>query len=91
LPDLPDSLNTDKIYDSLRWLKEFTVTDDHLKLLRHMKVCWERIELIGAPAIENKRPYGMNSAVTEDVAQILQAPDGDYQWTERDFKEGLRP
>lgn len=55
-----------------------------------MKVCWQRFELTGAPAIENKRPYGMNSAVAEDAAQILQAPDSDYQRTEDGSKGYLR-
>jgi hypothetical protein len=91
VPDLPDWRDTDKIYDSLRRLREFTVTGDHLKLLRHMQVCWLRMELTGAPVIQNKRPYGMNSAVAEDVAQILQAPDSDYQRTEDGSKGYLRP
>jgi hypothetical protein len=81
LHDLPDFLNTHKIYDSLTRLKEFTVTNDHLKLLRHMRVYWLALELFGAPAIDNKRPYG-NSGITPDVAKILQAPDSDYEWTE---------
>lgn len=47
----------------------FTVTEDHLKLLRRMYVDWGDAET-GAPAIDPKRPYG-NSDVWLDIADIL--------------------
>jgi len=47
----------------------FTVTEDHLKLLRRMYVGWGD-GLMGAPAIDPKRPYG-NSDVWLDIADIL--------------------
>ncbi len=47
----------------------FTVTEDHLKLLRRMWVEWCDDEY-GAPAIDPKRPYG-NSDVYSDIAKIL--------------------
>lgn len=51
---------------------EFTVTEDHLKLIRAMYVDWQDMEF-GAPAIDPKRPYG-NSDVTGDIAEILGEP-----------------
>ena len=47
----------------------FTVTKDHLKLLRHMYVSWDHCEG-GAPCIDPKRPYG-NSDREMDMAEIL--------------------
>ena len=52
-------------------LEKFTLTENHLKLLRRANVTWSRSEF-GAPAIDPKRPYG-NSYVIEDVAEILDA------------------
>lgn len=49
--------------------EEFTVTQEHVKLLRHAYVDWDDGEF-GAPAINCKRPYG-NSSVPEDIAEIL--------------------
>jgi hypothetical protein len=47
----------------------FTVTDDHIKLLRAAIVGWDDGEF-GAPSIDCKRPYG-NSSVYNDIAEIL--------------------
>jgi len=58
--------------------KEFTVTQDHLKLLRRAYVRWWYLEN-GAPGIDPKRPYG-NSYVQRDIAEILEAPDSDWEW-----------
>jgi hypothetical protein len=80
---------TQELFDSLSRLREFTVTDDHLKLLRHMWVCWIVSERYGAPAIESKKPYG-NSAVLADVAEILHGPDGVYEWTDQEAERYLR-
>lgn len=52
--------------------QRFTVTSDHLKLLRRAYVTWEDCEF-GAPAIDCKRPYG-NSSVYHDIAEILGIP-----------------
>ena len=49
--------------------KRFTLTADHVKLLRRMYVTWQDCET-GAPEIDPKRPYG-NSDVAGDVAEIL--------------------
>jgi hypothetical protein len=50
----------------------FTVTEDHLKLLRRMFVGWDNCET-GAPCIDPKRPYG-NSDVETDIVEILGWP-----------------
>jgi hypothetical protein len=47
----------------------FTLTEDHLKLLRKMYVGWYDCEY-GAPEIDPKRPYG-NSWVAGDIHEIL--------------------
>lgn len=57
------------VYDKLRSVTEFTVTDEHIKLLRRAYVSWDDCEF-GAPAIDCKRPYG-NSDVVSDIAEIL--------------------
>lgn len=48
---------------------EFTVTEQHVRLLRAMYVGWNDCEF-GAPEIDPKRPYG-NSSVYHDIAEIL--------------------
>lgn len=49
--------------------QEFTLTEDHVKLLRRFYVAWCHDEY-GAPEIDPKRPYG-NSDVDDDIAEIL--------------------
>ena len=49
--------------------QRFTVTEEHLKLLRRAEVRWDDSEY-GAPAIDSKRPYG-NSDVVLDILEIL--------------------
>lgn len=58
----------------------FTLTEDHIKLLRAMWVNWQDVEA-GAPEIDPKRPYG-NSDVAWDVAVLLEwvaEPQGDQK------------
>jgi hypothetical protein len=75
----------ERLFESLRWLTEFTVTEDHLKLLRHVHVdYWDPGEgYFGAAAISSKRPYG-NSYVARDIAEILNAPDEDWEYEDRE-------
>jgi hypothetical protein len=40
---------------------------------------WDEGEGYGAPGINPKKPYG-NSYVERDIAEILDAPDGDWEW-----------
>jgi hypothetical protein len=65
------------IFESIRYATEFTVTDDHLRLLRHAHITWDDAEY-GAPEIDPKRPYG-NSYVARDIGSILGAPPGDWE------------
>lgn len=48
----------------------FTVTEDHLKLVRSFYVDFDSSCEFGAPAVDPKRPYG-NSFVYGDIAEIL--------------------
>lgn len=50
-------------------MQRFTVTDQHLALLRRASVRWDEGEF-GAPAIDCKRPYG-SSDVIEDIGDTL--------------------
>lgn len=59
-------------FEDLRWVTEFTVTDEHLKLLRHAHVTWHDAEW-GSPAIDCKRPYG-TSDPWSSMAEILGVP-----------------
>jgi len=61
------------------YTREFTVTEDHLKLLRHAQLYWEYGEGYGAPAICSKRPYG-ESYVERSIGEILDARDSDWEW-----------
>ena len=66
---------------SLHDARDFTVTDDHLALLRQARARWLGLEF-GAPCIDPNRPYG-NSGVVEDIADIVdpggRAAAGDYE------------
>lgn len=55
--------------------QHFTLTDEHLALLRAAYIHWEDCEF-GAPAIDCKRPYG-NSDVLGDIHEILSG-GGDF-------------
>lgn len=76
-------INTERLFDSLKRTREFTVTEDHIKLLRHIyDLYWDPGEGHGAPYIGPKKPYG-NSDVPRDVAEIVEAPDSDWEREER--------
>jgi hypothetical protein len=85
-------IDAERLFDSLNQASEFTVTEDHLKLLRHLcdgGLYWEPGEGYGAPFFGPKKPYG-NSYVPGDVARIVGAPDADWEpdeWGDR----ALRP
>jgi hypothetical protein len=73
------------LFDVIRDTKQFTVTDEHLRLLRRARIWWDGLEF-GAPGIDPKRPYG-NSNVFADIAEILEVPDSEWM----DAYEGLIP
>jgi hypothetical protein len=69
-----------QLFESLISATEFTVTEDHLKLIRRIYVNgWDPGEYYGAASISSKKPYG-NSYVTRDIAEILDAPDEDWEY-----------
>lgn len=51
-------------------MKRFTLTAEHVTLLRNANVQWYGDEEWGAPRISDKRPYG-NSDTDKDIARIL--------------------
>lgn len=73
--------DTRRHVEAVNWaaLADFTVTEEHLKLLQHVYLDWIYGEGYGAPAINSKRPYG-DSYVERSIAEILDAPDGDWVW-----------
>ena len=75
--------DTRRYVEAVSWagVTDFTVTEDHLTLLRHAHLYWDYGEGYGAPAINPKRPYG-NSDVERDIAEILEAPDSDWECDE---------
>ena len=84
--------DTRRYVEAVNWaaVREFTVTEDHLELLRHVYLYWDYGEGCGAPAINPKRPYG-NSDVERDIAAILDAPDSDWDQVEDDEYPDLTP
>lgn len=84
--------DTYRYVEAVNWtaLKDFTVTEEHLKLLRHVHLYWDYGEGYGAPAINPKRPYG-DSYVERSIAEILDAPDSDWEAAEDDDYLDLTP
>jgi hypothetical protein len=80
-----DVTDTRALFDVVREAREFTVTEDHLRLLRQTYVFWDETEF-GAPAIDAKRPYG-NSNVFGDIAEILDMPES--EWSDEDGNPSL--
>ena len=66
-----------------RAVTEFTLTADHIKLLRHANVGWDGVEW-GAPEIDPKRPFG-NGDMWKDVARILGWPPVEGDEGDDDF------
>ena len=84
--------DTWRYVQAVNWatLREFTVTEDHLKLLRHTHLYWDYGEGYGAPAINPKRPY-RDSYIERSIAEILDAPDSDWEWDEEGDYLDLTP
>ena len=58
-----------KEMENIERTTKFTITENHLKLMKHLVVEWDDCEF-GAPCIDCKRPYG-NSDVIDDMAEII--------------------
>jgi len=58
-----------KEIENIERATKFTITENHIKLLKHLVVGWYDCEF-GAPCIDPKRPYG-NSDVIDDIAEII--------------------
>ena len=86
-------IDTERLFDSLNRATEFEVTEDHLKLVRQLcrgGLYWEPGEGDGAPFFNPKKPYG-NSNVPQDVAEIVEAPDSDWEWEDVPAVSGGQP
>lgn len=77
--------DTRALFDVVKAAREFTVTADHLRLLRRAYVWWDETEF-GAPMIDAKRPYG-NSNVFGDIAEILDVPES--EWADEELNPSL--
>jgi hypothetical protein len=78
--------DTRALFDVVHNVTEFTVTGEHLRLLRRAYVFWDEAEF-GAPSIDPKRPYG-NSNVYRDIAEILDVPEDEWEDEGRDRSLG---
>lgn len=72
--------DTRGLFDIVQMATDFTVTEDHLRLLRRSYVSWDDAEF-GAPEIHARRPYG-HSTVLRDIAEILEVPES--EWSQGD-------
>lgn len=67
--------------------KYFTVTEDHLKLLKRLCFRYDDYVEFGAPAVDPKRPYG-NSSVYEDLGEILDwEPADEDRWGYKSYSD----
>ena len=67
----------------------FTVTEDHLKLIRRMYIGYNEGCEFGAPEVNPKRPYG-NSSVYQDIGEILEIePNSDGEFTDAEYDRFL--
>ncbi len=85
LPYGQEVTDTRTLFDVIHYARDFTVTDEHLRLLRRASIWWGSGEF-GAPEIDTKRPYG-NSNVFGDIAEILGVPD--TEWADEDLNPRL--
>jgi hypothetical protein len=74
--------------------KFFTITEQHLKLIRKMCIGYDDDCEFGAPEVDPKRPYG-NRSVYIDIGEILEIEpeghDGDeHVYTEAQEDEMLK-
>jgi len=67
-------------------MRRFTLTDDHLKLLRRANISWDDCEF-GAPGLDPKRPFG-NSDVLGDIHEIIGVP-ADNRYDDGEWPAGV--
>ena len=65
-------------------MKQFQLTEDHVKLIRNFNIWWDDCAYEGAPSVDQKRPFG-NSDIYSDIAEILgmervEADCGEMYW-----------
>lgn len=75
-------INEDCIRHDIYAATSFSLTHEHLTLLRNANVVLETGEC-GAPAVDSKRPYG-NGDVAKDVALLL-----DWTWDGEDLSPAM--
>lgn len=63
---------------------QFTITPDHIKVLRASNVDWDDSCYEGAPCVNLKRPYGNSSGVARDIHKILTGETIGYTNSKRD-------
>src|SRR6202521_4028724 len=68
--------------------QEFTLTSDHVRLLRHLRVVWSMVEA-GGPVIDIERPFG-STQIQRDVNHILGHRGGWLQNLTRGWVSGGR-
>lgn len=59
-------------------MQRFTLTGEHVKLLRAARVSWNEAEW-GAPTVDPKRPYG-NGDIDRDIHRVLTGDE--VEWDE---------
>ncbi|MGU3540114.1 hypothetical protein [Methylobacterium sp. A54F] len=50
----------------------FDVTEEHLRLIRHLAIGWD--EALAVPAVDTDRPYGGHAGLTDTIAGLLGRP-----------------
>jgi len=73
-------------------MREFEVTEDHLKLIKRFYIGWEDSCYDGAPCVGIKRPYG-NSDRVGDIIEILGWEcdmSGEYGWPDELYDKALK-
>jgi hypothetical protein len=73
---------------------KFNLSEDHVKLIRKMKIRWSDGPYGGSPEVDPKRPFGGNE-VTNDMAEIIgiekvKRHDGKADYPSRTYDRCMR-
>lgn len=68
-------------------MERFTLTNEHLLLIKRMNIVFYDDAYDGAPAVDIKRPYG-NSDVISDVAEIIGIEKQEDDYGEKFWPKG---